>query len=211
MSVAALIVGFAQIVFVFNLVWSLFKGREAGGNPWRATTLEWQTPETPPGHGNWGKELPVVYRWAYDYSVPGAARDFIPQNEPPADVGAQGAHRMSAIILFMAGIAAIAGWWLSQQRLAAKPWLEEGSIGDFPGAGAFVPAAGEDRTGCVSRCRRLAVRALHQRLLHAHEHGGLALAARASAAVVQHGRPDPEQCRAAMGARSPRAGTTWTA
>ena len=38
---------------------------------------------------------------------------------------------MSAIILFMAGIAAIAGWWLSQQRLAAKPWLEEGVIGDF--------------------------------------------------------------------------------
>ena len=70
----ALIVGFAQIVFLFNLVWSLFKGKPAGGNPWRATTLEWQTPETPPGHGNWGKELPVVYRWAYDYSVPGAAR-----------------------------------------------------------------------------------------------------------------------------------------
>src|SRR6202163_2404648 len=33
---------------------------------------------------------------------------------------------MSAIILFMAGMAAIAGWWLSQQRLTAKPWLEEG-------------------------------------------------------------------------------------
>jgi cytochrome c oxidase subunit III len=38
---------------------------------------------------------------------------------------------MSAIILFMAGMAAIAGWWLSQQRLAAKPWLEEGLIADF--------------------------------------------------------------------------------
>ncbi len=38
---------------------------------------------------------------------------------------------MSAIILFMAGIAAIAGWWLSQQRLAAKPWLEEGVIVDL--------------------------------------------------------------------------------
>jgi cytochrome c oxidase subunit 1 len=24
----------------------------------------------------------VVYRWAYDYSVPGAAQDFIPQNQP---------------------------------------------------------------------------------------------------------------------------------
>src|SRR3982074_2952363 len=49
---------------------------------------------------------------------------------------------MSAIILFMAGIAAIAGWWLSQQRLTAKPWLEEGVIGDFPGTGAMtLPAA----------------------------------------------------------------------
>jgi cytochrome c oxidase subunit III len=38
---------------------------------------------------------------------------------------------MSAIILFMAGIAAIAGWWLSQQRLTAKPWLEEGLIADL--------------------------------------------------------------------------------
>jgi cytochrome c oxidase subunit 3 len=44
---------------------------------------------------------------------------------------------MSAIILFMAGIAAIAGWWLSQQRLAAKPWLEEGAIGDFRGGSAL--------------------------------------------------------------------------
>ena len=35
-------------------------------------------------HGNFGKELPVVYRWAYDYSVPGAADDFIPQTTPPS-------------------------------------------------------------------------------------------------------------------------------
>src|ERR1700737_3755713 len=38
---------------------------------------------------------------------------------------------MSAIILFMAGMAAIAGWGLSQQRLTAKPWLEEGVAVDF--------------------------------------------------------------------------------
>jgi len=92
MSVAALIVGFAQLVFLFNLIWSLFKGNEAGGNPWGAASLEWQTPETPPGHGNWGKELPIVYRWAYDYSVPGATGDFVPQNEPPTRLLAQGAH-----------------------------------------------------------------------------------------------------------------------
>ncbi|HEX2244211.1 MAG TPA: cytochrome c oxidase subunit I [Gammaproteobacteria bacterium] len=82
-TIAALIVGAAQLIFLFNLFWSLRHGREAGGNPWRATTLEWQTPETPPPHGNWGKELPVVYRWAYDYNVPGAKEDFLPQNRPP--------------------------------------------------------------------------------------------------------------------------------
>ena len=83
-SVAAFIVGFAQMVFLFNLISSLFKGKHAGRNPWKATTLEWQTPEIPPGHGNWGKELPVVYRWAYAYNVPGAEQDFLPQNQPPA-------------------------------------------------------------------------------------------------------------------------------
>jgi len=90
-SVAALVVGAAQMVFLFNIIWSLFRGREAGGNPWRATTLEWQTPQTPPAHGNWGKELPIVYRWAYDYSVPGAPEDFIPQNQPPM-AGVSRAH-----------------------------------------------------------------------------------------------------------------------
>ncbi|GLS34588.1 cytochrome c oxidase subunit 1 [Mesorhizobium tianshanense] len=81
-SIMAFLVGFAQVVFLFNLIWSIRHGREAGGNPWRATTLEWQTAETPPAHGNFGKELPIVYRWAYDYSVPGAKEDFIPQNMP---------------------------------------------------------------------------------------------------------------------------------
>ena len=87
-TIAALCVGAAQLLFLFNLVWSYFKGRPAGSNPWNATSLEWQTAETPPGHGNFGSELPVVYRWAYDYSVPGVATDFIPQNVAPADVAA---------------------------------------------------------------------------------------------------------------------------
>ncbi|GAA4121079.1 cytochrome c oxidase subunit I [Aminobacter aganoensis] len=81
-TIAALTVGFAQMVFLFNLFWSLRNGKDAGDNPWRATSLEWQTAGTPPPHGNFGKELPVVYRWAYDYSVPGAPEDFIPQNDP---------------------------------------------------------------------------------------------------------------------------------
>jgi cytochrome c oxidase subunit 1 len=83
-TVSALIVAVVQILFFINIFWSLRHGAKADGNPWGATSLEWQTPQTPPKHGNWGPELPVVYRWAYDYSVPGEERDFIPQNEPPA-------------------------------------------------------------------------------------------------------------------------------
>jgi cytochrome c oxidase subunit 1 len=72
------------LIFLFNLIWSLRHGPVADRNPWRATTLEWQTPDTPPKHGNWGPQLPVVHRWAYDYSVPGAKEDFVPQNEARA-------------------------------------------------------------------------------------------------------------------------------
>jgi cytochrome c oxidase subunit I len=81
-TVSAIIVGVVQLAFIVNLIWSLRHGKPAGANPWQATTLEWQTEQTPPGHGNWGKTVPVVYRWAYDYSVPGVKDDYIPQNVP---------------------------------------------------------------------------------------------------------------------------------
>ena len=81
-TIAAIAVASAQLIFLYNLYISATRGKPAGGNPWGATTLEWQTPDTPPTHGNFGKELPSVYRWAYDYSVPGAEEDFIPQNVP---------------------------------------------------------------------------------------------------------------------------------
>lgn len=85
-TIAALIVGVFQAIFLYNLVWSYFKGEPAGDNPWKATTLEWQTAHTPPTHGNFGETLPPVYRWAYDFSVPGVKEDFIPQNVAPKDV-----------------------------------------------------------------------------------------------------------------------------
>ncbi len=85
-TIAALIVGFAQIVFIYNIITSAIRGEKAEKNPWKANSLEWQTPEMPPKHGNFGKELPVVYRWAYDFSVPGADKDYIPQDVPPSEV-----------------------------------------------------------------------------------------------------------------------------
>jgi cytochrome c oxidase subunit 1 len=85
-TLAALFVGGFQLLFLYNLFWSYFNGKPSGPNPWNATTLEWQTSETPPVHGNFGPELPKVYRWAYDFSVPGVVSDFIPQNVAPQDV-----------------------------------------------------------------------------------------------------------------------------
>jgi cytochrome c oxidase subunit 1 len=80
-SIAAWCLGLAQIPFILNFFLSIKWGKPIGSdNPWDATTLEWQTP-TPPPHGNFLKPV-TVYRGPYEYSVPGAARDFTPQNEP---------------------------------------------------------------------------------------------------------------------------------
>ncbi len=77
---AAIALGIAQIPFIINLFWSISHGEKVGNNPWGATTLDWQTP-TPPPHGNFAHE-PQVAHGPYEYSVPGAAQDFIPQDAP---------------------------------------------------------------------------------------------------------------------------------
>jgi cytochrome c oxidase subunit 1 len=77
----AICLGIAQIPFIINLFWSIKHGEKIkNDNPWDSTTLEWQTP-TPPPHGNFA-HAPQIYRGPYEYSVPGHANDFTPQNEP---------------------------------------------------------------------------------------------------------------------------------
>ena len=85
-TIAALVVGLSQLLFLYNIITSAKLGKKAKKNPWEACSLEWQTADVPPTHGNFGKELPVVYRWAYDFSVPGAKEDYIPQNVSPSEV-----------------------------------------------------------------------------------------------------------------------------
>lgn len=80
-TVAAIIGGLAQLIFLYNFIYSIFWGPKAPQNPWRGTTLEWTTP-VEHIHGNWPGEIPEVHRWPYDYSVEGEAEDFIPQNVP---------------------------------------------------------------------------------------------------------------------------------
>jgi cytochrome c oxidase subunit 1 len=89
MSVSAFILGVAQILFIWNFVVSLFRGRRGERNPWHANTLEWTAPSPPP-HGNWGPAVPTVYRGPYEYSVPGMTEDYLPQTEVGAEARAGG-------------------------------------------------------------------------------------------------------------------------
>jgi cytochrome c oxidase subunit 1 len=79
-TISAIITVSAQLIFYFNLVWSMFKGKKAGENPWEATTLEWNT-ASPPPHDNFAGIQPTVYRGPYEFAVPGAPKDFMMQTE----------------------------------------------------------------------------------------------------------------------------------
>ncbi|HUA32303.1 MAG TPA: cbb3-type cytochrome c oxidase subunit I [Candidatus Binataceae bacterium] len=78
----ALLIG--QVPFIINFLYSLARGPRAEQNPWHANTLEW-TVGSPPHHPNFAVP-PRVYRDPYEYSVPGAAQDYIPQNVAPEEL-----------------------------------------------------------------------------------------------------------------------------
>ena len=81
MSISAWLLGLAQIPFIINVFYSIFRGEKVDNNPWQATTLEWAAPSPPLPHVNFDK-LPTVHRDPYEYSLPGRNRDFTPQTEP---------------------------------------------------------------------------------------------------------------------------------
>jgi cytochrome c oxidase subunit 1 len=83
-TVFAIIAALGQLIFLFNFFYSIYRGPKAPQNPWNSNTLEWTTP-VEHIHGNWPGSLPVVHRWPYDYSKPGAEEDFIPQTVPLAE------------------------------------------------------------------------------------------------------------------------------
>ncbi len=80
-TVFAIIAASAQVIFLFNFFYSIFRGPKASQNPWNANTLEWTTP-VEHIHGNWPGAIPEVHRWPYDYSKPDEEADFVPQTVP---------------------------------------------------------------------------------------------------------------------------------
>src|SRR5215470_7780853 len=90
-TVAAIVTISVQILFYFNVFWSIFKGKKAGENPWEATTLEWNT-SSPPPHDNFAGIIPTVHHGPYEFAVPGAPKDYIMQTEAEADVPSGNGH-----------------------------------------------------------------------------------------------------------------------
>jgi cytochrome c oxidase subunit I len=80
-TVAALVTGAAQLIFVYNLIYSRFWGKPAPDNPWEGTSLEWST-ATPPPWDNFGGKLPVVYHDPFQYGVQSSVGDYVMQASP---------------------------------------------------------------------------------------------------------------------------------
>jgi cytochrome c oxidase subunit I len=81
-TIAALLTGAAQLIFLYNLFHSRFWGKPATDNPWEATSLEWSTPTTPPPHNNFGDKLPEVFHDPYQYGVESSVGDYVMQASP---------------------------------------------------------------------------------------------------------------------------------
>jgi cytochrome c oxidase subunit 1 len=64
-SAGASILGIGYLFPFTYLLWSLFYGKVASSNPWRAAGLEWQTSSPPPTENF--LETPIVLDEAYDY------------------------------------------------------------------------------------------------------------------------------------------------
>lgn len=80
-SISAFLLGAAQLIFVVNIFYSLFRGPKAERNPWHSNTLEWTAPSPPP-HGNF-EQTPIVYRGPYEYASPETDSDYYPQTQLP--------------------------------------------------------------------------------------------------------------------------------
>jgi cytochrome c oxidase subunit 1 len=70
-SIAAFNIALSVAVFIFNMARSWRQGDQAGPNPWRAQTLEWQV-ASPPPVDNFDR-IPTVTATPYQYGSPGAA------------------------------------------------------------------------------------------------------------------------------------------
>ncbi len=80
-TIAALCTGAVQLIFLYNLIHSRFRGAPAPPNPWECTSLEW-TMSSPPPFDNFGGKHVVVYHDPYQYGVKSSTGDYLMQDSP---------------------------------------------------------------------------------------------------------------------------------
>jgi cytochrome c oxidase subunit 1 len=68
MTIGAFVMGLAQLIFIWNMVWMFRKGPVAGDNPWNSKTLEWQLSSPPPAENF--ETPPVITEGPYEYGLP---------------------------------------------------------------------------------------------------------------------------------------------
>jgi cytochrome c oxidase subunit 1 len=85
-SISAVALGLASLVFFYNMIVSWKWGPTAPANPWRAMTLEWQVSSPPPVFNF--DEIPQVVGGPYEYGTPGAVHAVMNGDKQRVAVGA---------------------------------------------------------------------------------------------------------------------------
>jgi cytochrome c oxidase subunit 1 len=67
-SISSFLLGTTLAVGLLYLAWVAKYGKKVGGNPWNATTLEWQISSPPPAHNF--HVLPIITGHPYNYGNP---------------------------------------------------------------------------------------------------------------------------------------------
>ena len=205
-TVAALIVGFAQMVFLFNIFWSLRHGQRGRRQSLARRQPRMADPRDAPRSRQLGQgaadRLPLGLRLQRPRRAAGLHRPGRPLAAAPgAEPG------MSVILVFILVVIGFSGWWLSQQGLMSKPWLE---VGPDPVGGPRKTGMPTEKIalGDLPRGGRRALRAVRQRLLHAHGVRRLAADAGAAHPVAQHRHAAARQRRARVRALGGAQGRT---
>ena len=89
-SISSFILGFASLIFLYNMIVSWRSGPKAGSNPWNSLTIEWQVSSPPPIFNF--DSIPAVVGGPYEYGVPGAVHAIMNDAKPVAVAAGAGSE-----------------------------------------------------------------------------------------------------------------------
>jgi len=89
-SISSFILGFASLIFLYNMIVSWRSGPKAGSNPWNSLTIEWQVSSPPPIFNF--DAIPAVVGGPYEYGVPGAVHAIMDDAKPVAVAAGAGSE-----------------------------------------------------------------------------------------------------------------------